>query len=490
MTEATIPTTLKRVSWTPNYMLAGVNQTLPAGKMYGITATNADGTLAQHFAAGATHIQDLADGRWGGTTPFAQRWANYRATGHSTPASFANSVQLSKSHGYGGQLEEDGFSAEQSIEGFGRIYDRLVADDPTITSPAQTNIFGDYFQNMTSSNLIAVKNEPTRLNRHRNNLGSQASCRLRWSFGDHDFNISTVYFNSPWGYPKQNGILPEGYMNTWAEARMGGHSYQVIYDIIKCRGAASDRKLFAFAWAAYDASGYSVPRQKSGLKYTNPNGILYRTLQWEPIPWEMVKQRQFWYLLLADGAAWWEVSLRYTNDVTKWEAGIPNDNVEWQPEGGSRSAWNGTPTKLTNPDPMLIDYPLGISENGVAAGTYLFMALHNAGRQGEFTEWCPFSYTVDNGATQSGYAGGNTPLNGGNGNARVSAFNNPNYGEANVVDSFAADKPIVLRTKGPNGFGYVALNPHADPDQTTVITLTDAGNQTLTLKGDTLSVFY
>lgn len=505
MNKLTIPIGLGKCSWVPNWMLQGIVQSIGDDKIFGTTITNTAATNQQHFDFGITHVQDLVNiGQ-----DFNHKWVNYRSEGLATPEQFANQFSpggnnLSKQHGYGGQLQEDGFSADQARESFGRLYDKIAAADPSVTSPAHTWIIGDYFNPLPGGNLMKAITDNSLYQKHRDNLASMASSRLRFADGENNFSGTDAFYTSPWGYNKQNGQIPDNYLNSWAEIRLGNHPYVHVFNLIKSRNGCPNRRLIQYDWAAYDNAGWMYPRTKTRIRYATPPGALSLISQWHPIPPEIMKQRAFFNLLIGDGMVQWEVGGRYANDPHRLDTvefiNSSPGNIRWQPDGGAEVNFNrsvGQPVlPVFYPDPpnsrtspIFQDYPLGVGENGVAMGVYMYAQLRQLGLVGNFVRWIPFTYSVGGGVSQNGYKGGATPLNGNSGNANLSNRTTPNYGEHNIVDSMETAKPLVGEMVGPSGSSVFAIMPHADPDQETVVTLHSFLNATLVLQGDELAVF-
>ena len=495
MNKLPIPIGLTKGSWVPNWMLQGIVQSIGNDKMFGITITNTEATSAQHFDFGVTHVQSSVDiGQ-----DFNHSWTNFRAAGLATPQDFANQFStgnnnLSKYHGYGGQVQEDGFNPAQGRECFGRLYDKIAAADPSVQSPADTWLIGDYFSPLPGGKLMKALGDSSQYQKHRDNLASLASSRLKFNDGDNNFNGTDDFYTDGWGYAKQNGQTPDNYLNSWAEIRLGIHPYVHIFNLIKSRNGCPNRRLIQYDWSSYDNAGWGYPRSKARIRYENPPGVLTLYSQWHPIPHEIMKQRAFFNLLIGDGMVQWEVGGRYVNDPSRLDLVIDPNQAQWQGDGQSsvpydRNASNQPHTPTGRPDPVFQDYPLGVGENGVATGVYMYGYLKQRGLVGNYVQWLPFTYSVDGGASQNGYLAGSTPVNGNNGNARLSNRATPNYGESNVVGSMEAGKPLVAEMVGPSGSSFFAVNPHGDPDQETVVTLPSFSNATFVLKGDELAVF-
>ncbi len=331
MQKIVIPKEITKPSWAPNYMLGDVNQNPGPGKVFGVTAYNYDATLQRHLDCGVTHIQDLVQPN----IDFNLQWVNYRGPGGGgvdSPTAFVNQFganRLSKLHGYGAQLAEDGLSRDAAIEAMGRLYDQMVAADPSIQHPADTNIIGDYWTDLPGGSFTKAGSDSVILQRHRDNTLNQTACQLNFRDDSNGFPLTwydndgnqhsnrNAFYQSPWGFGKQNALIPRSYINTWVPIRQGIYYYEHLFNLKKSRGGLAGptkHKLVGYMWSSYDDSGWKTIRNKVNIPINNPEGVISLTSQWHPIPHNIMRYQAFMDLLIGDGLYLWEVGGQYCND--------------------------------------------------------------------------------------------------------------------------------------------------------------------------------
>jgi hypothetical protein len=133
-----------------------------------------------------------------------------------------------------------------------------------------------------------------------------------------------------------------------------------------------------------------------------------------------------------------------------------------------------------------------MGESGGFAGAWLVSQITAVSdRTSKTIEYCPFSYKINGGASQTGYFDSNNPQEGSLGNAQLSRYGVANYGQANIVKTYEARKPICVYTEGVKGAAVIYHNVYCGlTDENEVTIVTKKGPKTFKVTGNSLHVFY
>ena len=133
-----------------------------------------------------------------------------------------------------------------------------------------------------------------------------------------------------------------------------------------------------------------------------------------------------------------------------------------------------------------------MGESGAFAGAWLVGQITAVSdRTSKTLEYAPFQYTINGGPTQSGYFDSNMPQKGALGNAKVSRFGVANYGQANILKSYVAKKPICLYAEGKDGAVVIFHNVYSGLTDINNVTMqTPGGEKSFQVIGNTLHIVY
>jgi hypothetical protein len=211
----------------------------------------------------------------------------------------------------------------------------------------------------------------------------------------------------------------------------------------------------------------------------------------------MMLGESFWTLLLGHDFYLWHSSVPMVTGLEhfgdSWAAGA--GKTRWQPAGGEIVDYDpknpAHPQRTKSPKGQFPEHPL-FGESGAFAGAWLVAQLTTTSdRLSKTIEYAPFTYRVNGRPAQPGYARGEKPETGSLGNAKLSRFGVANYGQANIVNSYAAKKPICLYAAGAGGSALIYQNIYAGLTETNDVTVqTPLGTRNFRVIGNTLHVFY
>jgi hypothetical protein len=260
--------------------------------------------------------------------------------------------------------------------------------------------------------------------------------------------------------------------------------------------AAPDRRVVKMGWSNAEGVSSEMFRAGTETRLHFPNGDIIRSVEvaW---PFHMMLNESFWTILLAHDYLLWHSSVPLVTGIQhfgdSWAAGA--GPTQWQPTGGSIVNYNPNdpnhPQRTSSPLGQFPNNP-HLGESGAFGGAWLVSQLTTASdRISQTLEYCSFSYRINGGSPQTGYYNSNNPSNGSLGNAKLSRYGVANYGQANIVKTYEARKPICVYTAGANGSAVIYHNPYcglADVNEVTVST--PLGTRIFQVTGNSLHVFY
>jgi hypothetical protein len=488
--EIILPWDLQRVSWLPHYQLLPENLNLPANKGFGITRMLMDIPLDQVYQK-VTQIQYMYG--FLDLVPNARKWKVMRAYPGESNTQLIQQAPVDENFGYMSQMDEDFGNmgdpnhlqrAQQVLQG---IYQRLV-NERGITSPNQTRMYDDYFSDFggysVSENFRFGFNAANMVT----GLSSQTEARQQAS------GAESAYFSQ--GAINFRNWIQGGYLDSFERIPEAIRIYNEIYNFEKRFMAAPDRRVAKMGWANAEGVNSEMFRHGTESRLHFANGDIIRSVEitW---PFHMMLNEGFWTVLLGNDYYLWHSSVPLVTGIQywgdSWAAGAGPSL--WQPTGGSITTYDpNNPSHPARTNSPLGQFPTNphLGESGGFAGAWLVSQLTTASeRISQTMEYCPFSYRINGGSVQAGYYNGNNPSNGSLGNAKLSRYGVANYGQANIVKTFEARKPICIYTAGANGGAVIYHNPYSGLADVNDITITTpAGQRTFQVTGNSLHVFY
>lgn len=433
-------------------------------------------------------------------------WENIRGQG-VTPDQVAARYPVNASYLSMAQMVEDGMTIDQANEAQRKIYEKLQAS-LGITSPAQTNLYDDYFSHLFGGGIDVyfpkVRTGATSLwTTIRGGMANQTAARKRWDKYNPQFLGETYYSLAGW-YQFRNWFT-EGYLSDFWNTADGVRGYNIVYNLERMALAFPDRKRITYAWDQFDNTGAPIYAMGiySNIKFSSPNGDIYLAGP-AVVPHAIAEEEAFWSRLVGNGYVMWNVFGNLTKDVTKFnysfagggEGGgytIPTPwKTLWKPNGGSLVNYD-----KTNPahPPMLwsssanpyVTPPLGnvdVGTQGAASGSHLFDRIE--GRQATLV-YANFTYTKS-GVVTNGYYNGTAPTVGSTGDARVSRYGDANYGQDNVARQAENRLPVCMYGTGADGKCIIFCNKYAAPGEVQTVVVNNGSGYTFTVKGPGLHV--
>lgn len=368
-----------------------------------------------------------------------------------------------------------------------------------VTSPNQTRLYQDYWLFAVGGELGAnftFMNDPDVL---KAGLANQANAR-KSPVGD-TWGGTSSYFSGPVNY---RNILIGGYMSNHWNWREGLPIYNYIYDIEKHNLAFDEyRRLLKFAWVGIEGIQSRPVRQAGASAHLRfPGGRILRRAM-PAHPWKTIFNHAFWHLLLADDIVYWNVSVLLNANPHNFDIppeGPSHDsgaygNIRWWPDGGSITTYNPSnpthPENTKGPGTGVFAYSPQHAETAAFAAAWVMSQISGVSDRVSFgLRYTPFRYKIGSGSWQTGYHDGNNPMNGSLGNARLSHHGTKNYGNYNIVNSWAAGKPICVRGTGAAGGCVIFYIPKAPLTETITIEEYGNGTKTFTCVGSGTHVFY
>lgn len=495
--QVVLPRDLQRVSWLPHYQVLPDKLHLPQDKGFGITRLLWDIPLEQVYDK-VTHIQ-YCYGELD-SVPASKKWKTKQALDHSAnlasnewliadhamDRNFITAAEMDENFGTRG-IKDHAERAQQVLQG---IYQRMERE-LGVTSPNQTRLYDDYFGALEGYDNSASFLWGFDAEQLKDGLASEAMARRMRQSGE--WIQESRYFSA--GAYKYRNWLQGGYLDSYPVCPEGLRIYNEIYNYERKFMAIPNRKVMKFSWSNAEGVNSTMYRHgvKSRLHFDAGDIIRSDVVAW---PFQMMLNESFWALLLGNDFVLWHSSIRLVQDPLvfddSWAAGA--DKTLWQPTGGKTVPYDPNDEK----QPKRKRSPLGqfpnnphLGESGAFAGAWLVGQITAVSdRTSKTVEYCPFEYRINQGQTQSGYAVSNTPQKGELGDAQLSRYGVANYGQANIISSFVAKKPICVYTEGKDGAALVFHNVYSRlTDRSDVTIWTRAGQQTITVHGNDLHVF-
>lgn len=500
--EVAVPWDLQRVSWLPHYQILPHDLDLPPDKGFGITRLLWDVPLAQIYKK-ATHINYVYSEL--DKVPASRKWRAKQAydhggkiatveclvADHPMDRDFITTAEMDENFGNHGH-EDHGDRAQRVLKG---IYQRMQKE-LGVASPSQTRIYDDYFgalEGYDNSLSFLFDFDAERL---VSGLSSQEMARKR---GGPDNTLVDCFYFTKGAFDYRNW-QQGGYLDSYAHTPEGIRIYNEIYNYERKNMAAPDRRILKFSWS--NAEGVNSNMYRSGvmLRQHFGNGDILRqdVVSW---PYQMMLNESFWALLLGHDFVLWHSNVRLLQDPLtfrdSWAAGA--GKTQWQPKGGvmvdhDPSSRKQPKTKKAEEGQFPNNPHNG--ETGAFAGAWLVGRITAVSdRTTRTLEYAPFTYRLNGGEPRAGYRVGNresdVPGKGSLGDARLSRPGTVNRGQANIVHSFVARKPICVYAEGKDGSAAIYHNVYcglADVNDVTV--RTPKGEKTFRAVGNRLHVFY
>ncbi|MHB8956265.1 MAG: hypothetical protein ACYC4U_25050 [Pirellulaceae bacterium] len=495
--ELTLPRDLQRVSWLPHYQVLPDDLHLPADKGFGITRLLWDVPLEQIYRK-VTHIQYCYEEL--DQVPAAKKWKTKQALDHSGQLAsdawlianqpmdrdFITAAEMDENFGSRG-VRDHVERAQRVLEG---IYRRMESE-LGVTSPKQTRLYDDYF-----GALAGFDNNASFLwwfDAARFTEGLASETMARRMMRDGQWIEESRYFST--GAYQYRNWLEGGYLDSYPVCPEGVRIYNEIYNYERKFMAIPDRKVLKFSWSNAEGVNSTMYRHgvKSRLHFTNGDIIRTDVVAW---PFHMMLTESFWALLLSNDFVLWHSNLRLVQDPLAFrDSGAAGaGKTRWQPVGGQAVEYDPNdptqPQRKASPQGQFPNNP-HLGESGAFAGAWLVSQITAVNdRTSRSIAYCPFEYRVNSGRVETGYADSNMPKKGKRGDAQLSHAGVANYGQANIVASFVARKPICVYTEGKDGAALIFHNVYAHlTDRTSVTALTESGQRSFTVQGNDLHVF-
>ncbi|MCH5373381.1 MAG: hypothetical protein JJ992_05355, partial [Planctomycetes bacterium] len=377
--------------------------------------------------------------------------------------------------------------AQQVLEG---IYRRMESE-LGVTSPNQTRLYDDYFGALAGFDNNA--NFLWGFDAARFSEGLASESMARRMIRDGQWVEESRYFSA--GAYRYRNWLEGGYLDSFPVCPEGVRIYNEIYNYERKFMAIPDRRVLKFSWSNAEGVNSSMYRHgvKSRLHFENGDIIRTDVVAW---PFHMMLNESFWALLLGNDFVLWHSSVRLVQDPLafqdSWAAGA--GETRWQPAGGQAVRYDpdapGQPRRKASPQGQFPNNP-HLGESGAFAGAWLVGQITEVSdRASKSVAWCPFEYRINGGPVTTGYADSNLPKPGKLGDAQLSRYGLANYGQANIVASYVARKPICVVTAGHDGGALIFHPVYAHlSDRTDVTVFTAAGPRSFTVQGNDLHVF-
>ncbi|HPD47182.1 MAG TPA: hypothetical protein P5279_11325 [Anaerohalosphaeraceae bacterium] len=495
--EVMLPYDLQRVSWLPHYQVLPYDLRLPPDKGFGVTRLLWDIPLEQIYRK-VTHIQYCYHEL--DTVPANRKWKNKQALDHSgrlasnewliadhpMDRDFITAAEMDENFGTRG-VKDHSERSQQVLEG---IY-RRMEKELGVTSPNQTRLYDDYF-----GALAGYDNSVTFLwdfNEKRliEGLASQEMARMRYFDGKW---IPCAYFSE--GAYKYRNWLQGGYLDSYPVCPEGIRIYNEIYNYERKFVAAPDRRVLKFGWSNAEGVNSNMYRAGTKSRLHWPQGDIIRQVEvaW---PFHMMLNEALWALLLGNDYVLWHSNVRLVSDPyafgDSWAAGA--GKTQWQPVGGEITDYDpdkpGHVKRVRSPKGQFPPNP-HMGESGAFAGAWLVGQITAVSdRTSRTLEYATYSYRVNGGAVESGYADSNKPEKGSLGSAALSRYGTANAGQANIVRIYAARKPLCIYGEGRDGAAVIFQNVYCGlTDRTDVMVETRSGPKRFSVVGNDLHVFY
>ncbi|HZZ71542.1 MAG TPA: hypothetical protein VFE24_04765 [Pirellulales bacterium] len=493
--ELKLPDDLQRVSWLPHYQVLPYELKLPPDKGFGVTRVLWDIPLEEVYKK-VTHIQYSYAAL--DSVPDNRKWKTKQALDNS--GKLATVEWLIKNQ----SLDKDFITVAEMDENFGNhgvadhaaraqqvfagIYQRMQTERG-VTSPNQVRLYDDYFsalEGYDNSVSFLFNYDGPRLEA---GLASEAKARQRIFNGKFE---DCFYFSK--GAYKYRNWLEGGYLDSYAHSPEGIRIYNEIYNYERKYMAAPDRRVLKFSWSNAEGVNSNMYRSgtKSRLHFENGDIIRQDVVAW---PFHMMLDESFWGLLLGQDFVLWHSNVTLVQDPLtfrdSWASGA--GKTQWQPTGGKIVDFDSRdpaqPQRYHSDQGQFPPNP-HVGESGAFAGAWMVGQITAVSdRTSKTLEYAPFQYTVAGGSSQTGYFDSDNPHHGALGNAKLSRYGVANYGQANIIKTYEAKKPICLYAAGKDGSAAIYQNIYCGLTETNQVTIqTPAGARSFQVIGNTLHV--
>jgi hypothetical protein len=495
--EVTLPYDLQRVSWLPHYQVLRHDLELPSDKGFGVTRLLWDIPLEQIYRK-VTHIQYAYEEL--DQVPASKKWKTKQALDNAGKLTsnewliahqpmdrdFITASEMDENFGSRG-VKDHAARAQQVFEGIYRRMERELG----VTSPNQTRLYDDYFS--------ALEGYDTRVSflwgfdaqRLVEGLASQASARRMYQNGE--WSQESRYFSDK--ACQYRNWLEGGYLDSFPVCPEGLRVYNEIYNYERKFMAIPNRKVMKFSWTNAEGVNSTMYRHgvQSRLHFADGDIIRSDVVAW---PFHMMLNESFWALLLGNDFVLWHSNIRLVQD--------PYAFADSGAAGAGKTLWQSpgqTPVDYDPEDPWQPkrkpsakgQFPNNphLGESGAFAGAWLVGQITAASdRVSKSVQYCAFEYRVNAGKLETGYAHSNEPAKGALGQAELSRYGVANYGQANILHSYIAKKPICVYTEGKDGGALIFHNVYSRlTDRSDVTVWARSGRQTFTARGNDLHVF-
>lgn len=504
VTEVMRPRSLIMPAWSPLWqedMSWQINPT--TDRVFGLT-TKLSNVYYRNALKKVTHLQH--SGYANDSIGFSVQWKNIRGQG-VTPDQVASQYPANASYLGMAQMVEDGFTIDQANEAQRKIYEKLQAT-LGVTSPAQTNLYDDYFSHLFAGGVDVffpkVRSGVSALwTTIRGGMANQAAARKIWDKYNPQWGGETAYSLAGW-YQFRNWFTG-GYPSDFWNTADGVRGYNLVYNLERMALAFPDRKRITYGWDQFDNTGEPIYAMGtfSAIKFSSPNGDIYLNTA-AIVPHAILEEDAFWSRLVGNGYVMWNILGNQTKDVTKfnysfngggedggWTVPAPWKTL-WKPNGGSLVYYDKTnpahPPMLWNPADSPYSVPglgtIDVGTQGAASGSHLFDRIE--GRQATLV-YANFTYTKS-GVVTNGYYNGTAPTTGSTGDARVSRYGDANYGQDNIARQAENRLPICMYGTGADGKCIIFCNRYASTGEVQTVVVNNGSGYTFTVKGPGLHV--
>lgn len=380
------------------------------------------------------------------------------------------------------EFAENGMPFNKVEEFFKELYNYIKAQNPgTVNSPADTELYADYFAGINGYGGGPGLNSSTDYNVVRNILANENNAR----------GGSNYYSGQAFLYRNR---FVAGYFNGIPLMFNGNHVYSTIFDIEREFVAMNDRKVGVFGWGAFEGIGRGIDGQQ-WQRLPLQGGDLIRLSRAQG-SFEMTQIQGFISLLIGNTYVLWNDNAPYGTNINCWDKAYIGGNepwkTQWQPTGGVTVQYDESnsshPKSVCQPNEGHFSDSAADNLNGAFAGVWYYSQIKT--RANQKIKYATFSYQ-NNAGNQTGYASGNTPVLGSKGDASVSIFGNSNYGQHNIVNQWEAKKPIVWECIGTGGTAIVIINLYAGLTENIAYTINtqNHGSQVINHTGQGLGVY-
>ncbi|HEY4263344.1 MAG TPA: hypothetical protein VGM98_24490 [Schlesneria sp.] len=495
--ELNLPGDLQRVSWLPHYQVLPYKSNLPPHKGFGVTRVLWDLPLDEVYKK-VTHIQhaygaldSVPDNRkWKTKQAFDQSGklasVDWLIKNHSLDKDYITVAEMDENFGKHGIVNH----GEQAQQVFAGIYQRMQ-QQRGVTSPNQVRLYDDYFSALegydNSASFLYGFDVPLL----EKGLSSEDLARKRILAGE----LVDCFYFSKGAYDYRNWIQG-GYLDSFAHSPEGIRVYNEIYNYERKFMAAPNRRVLKFSWSNAEGVNSNMYRTgtKSRLHFENGDIIRQDVVSW---PFHMMLNESFWALLLGHDFVLWHSNLPLVQEpLTFRDSGASGaGKTKWQPTGGKIVDFDSKdpsqPQRFHSDKGQFPNNP-HTGESGAFAGAWLVGQITAVSdRTSQTLEYAPFEYTINKGPIQSGYFDSNLPQKGALGNAKVSRFGIANYGQANILKSYVAKKPICLYANGKDGAAVIFHNVYSGLTDVNNVTIeTPEGKMSFQVTGNSLHIVF